>query len=81
MRTSIETRFGTVRIGTQIRISRVFCTVNPSRAFPDGIDHQAQEMNGKEGTVETIDDADCLRGTWGGLGILPEVDTFEILEY
>ena len=35
---------------------------------------------GKEGIVTYIDDIGQIHGTWGGLAILPEVDTFEIIE-
>ena len=35
---------------------------------------------GKEGIVTYIDDMGQIHGTWGGLAILPEVDTFEIIE-
>lgn len=35
---------------------------------------------GKEGVVESIDGIGQLHGTWGSLAIIPEEDTFEILE-
>ena len=74
-----ETNAGTVRRGTRIRIVRVKTETTPSRAFPDGIDHQAEAMVGKEGTVEYIDSALNLHGTWGGLSLNPETDEIEIL--
>ena len=33
---------------------------------------------GKTGTVEHIDDAGQIHGTWGGCAIIPETDIFEI---
>lgn len=35
---------------------------------------------GKEGIVEKIDDAGQIHTTAGGCAIIPEVDTFEIIE-
>jgi hypothetical protein len=74
-----HTPAGTVRPGTRIRIDTVQCAVTPSRAFPDGIDHQAKALEGKEGTVTDIDDAGQLGGTWGGLRIIPGADRFTVL--
>ena len=34
---------------------------------------------GKEGVVESIDDIGQIHGTWGGCGIIPYVDKFEII--
>ncbi len=36
--------------------------------------------DGKTGTVTHIDSLGQLHGTWGGLAIIPEIDTFIILE-
>lgn len=33
-----------------------------------------------EGVVEYIDDEGQLHGTWGGLAVIPEVDTFEVIK-
>ncbi len=33
----------------------------------------------KIGTVEYIDDVNQIHGTWGGCAIIPEIDSFEIL--
>lgn len=80
MKHSIDTPFGTVRTGTRIRIVRMESETAPSRAFPDGIDHQAEAMSGKEGVVTSIDDPGQLHGTWGGLAIVPGCDEFTIIE-
>ena len=79
MKTSIETPAGTVRPGIRIRIYTVQCAVNPSAAFPDGIDIKAKALEGEEGTVTDIDDAGQLGGTWGGLRVIPGADRFTIL--
>lgn len=76
MNTEIITSFGTVRIGTTIRIDHV---KDDTPYLPGGIDYHARELNGKEGTVTHIDDAGQLFGTWGGLAIIPEVDEFTII--
>ena len=34
--------------------------------------------NGREGTVESVDDAGQLHGTWGGLAVVPGEDEYEI---
>ena len=79
MKTSIETPAGTVCPGTVIRIVQMDEKATPSRAFPDGTDHQARAYNGRTGTVDRIDDTDQIHGTWGGLAIQPERDEFEIV--
>ena len=79
MKTSIETPAGTVHPGTVIRIVRMDDKVTLSRAFPDGIDHQARAYNGKTGSVDWIDDTGQIHGTWGGLHLQPERDEFEIV--
>lgn len=43
----------------------------------DGSDVEARLYNGREGTIEMIDDAGQLHGTWGGLAIVPEIDKVE----
>lgn len=63
------------RIGDTIIIKEV---AYESPMFKDGIDHQALDMIGKSGTVERIDSAGTLWGTWGGLGITKE-DKYIIL--
>lgn len=36
-------------------------------------------LTGKEGTVEMIDCAGQIHGTWGNCAILPEIDKYEVL--
>ena len=76
MKDHLETPYGTVHIGTRIRIIRVAAFTDMTE---DGVDRQALELIGKTGTVERIDDAGQLWGDWGGLAVLPDVDEFEIL--
>lgn len=38
------------------------------------------EYTGKIGTIEMIDDAGQLHGTWGGLAVIPEADKYVIIE-
>lgn len=38
------------------------------------------QYTGKIGIVKKIDDAGQIHGTWGGLAIIPEEDTFEIIK-
>lgn len=77
MKELIETRFGKVRIGSLIHIDDVDTTTTVTK---DGIDHQALEMKGKTGTVDYIDDAGHIHGTWGGLYVLPEKDKFTVVK-
>lgn len=53
------------KVGDKIRIIRMYDEPNYS---------------GKEGTVTVIDDAGQLHGTWGGLAVIPEVDSFEVID-
>ena len=53
-----------VRIGDTIRI-----------LYMDG----EPRMEGRSGVVKHIDDMGQLWGSWGGLAINPEVDSFEIV--
>ena len=39
-----------------------------------------QDYKGREGVVEHCDDIGQLHGTWGGLAIIPEKDTYQILK-
>lgn len=36
--------------------------------------------DGREGTVESVDDAGQLHGTWGGCAVIPGEDAFEVLD-
>lgn len=38
------------------------------------------QYTGKEGIVTHIDDAGQIHGTWGGCAIIPETDSYEVLE-
>ena len=38
------------------------------------------EYTGKLGEVTVIDGIGQLHGTWGGLAIIPEEDTFEVIK-
>ena len=80
MRQSIDTPAGTVTPGTRILIVQMQAETSPSRAFPDGIDHQARALDGREGTVKSIDDAGQLHGDWGGLAVQPENDIIRIIK-
>lgn len=35
---------------------------------------------GREGVVRSIDSMGQLHGSWGGLAVIPEVDSFQILK-
>ena len=54
-----------VKVGDRIRIIHMFMEL---------------DYDGVEGVVEHIDDEGQLHGTWGGLAVIPEVDTFEIIK-
>lgn len=36
--------------------------------------------DGREGTVEMVDDAGQLHGTWGGCAVIPGEDEYEVLD-
>lgn len=65
MQNSIETRKGTVSVGSEIRIV--------------ALSGEDDRYKGREGTVEAIDDIGQLHGTWGGLAVIPETDSFELI--
>lgn len=54
-----------VKIGDKIRI--------------DNMDGEPQ-YTGREGTVEVIDDAGQIHGTWGGCAVIPKVDSFTVIK-
>ena len=41
--------------------------------------NEPQYVN-KEGIVERVDDIGQLHGTWGGCALIPEIDTFEVIQ-
>jgi hypothetical protein len=43
-------------------------------------DVRANDYNGKEGVVQHIDSIGQLHGTWGGLAVIPECDTFVVVK-
>lgn len=60
-----------VKVGDTIKIIRM--------ADNDGQDWQARDYNGKEGVVQFIDGIGQLHGTWGGLAVIPEEDSFYVV--
>lgn len=78
MKEYIDTLYGTVRKGDTLRILKVSATTTLTK---DGIDHQAKLLEGKTGKVDYIDDSGAIHGDWGGLAILPDTDSFEILNH
>ena len=63
---SLDTRFGMVKPGTRIRITKLDDYLDPT--YP-----------GREGEIKFIDDAGQLHGTWGFLAVIPESDEFIVL--
>ena len=63
---SLDTRFGTVKPGTRIKITKLEDPFDDS--YP-----------GREGEIKYIDDAGQLHGTWGFLAVIPESDEFIVL--
>ena len=45
----------------------------------NGADKQATQMNGRIYTVDYIDDAGQIHGTWGGCALIPDVDDYEVI--
>ena len=39
------------------------------------------QYTNREGVVTHIDDAGQIHGTWGGCALIPEIDTFVILNH
>ena len=35
---------------------------------------------GREGVISHIDDMGQLHGTWGGLAVVPETDSYEVIQ-
>ena len=36
--------------------------------------------SGREGVIESIDSIGQLHGTWGGLAVIPETDSYEVIK-
>lgn len=43
-------------------------------------DIYASYYKGREGVITSIDDIGQLHGTWGGLALVPGVDSFYVIE-
>ena len=39
------------------------------------------QYTGKQGTIKSIDSVGQLHGTWGGLAIIPEEDSFRVIAH
>lgn len=44
------------------------------------LEGEDNRYDGREGVIEFIDDCDQLHGTWGGLALIPHVDSFSIIK-
>ena len=77
MQQEIDTPCGKVRIGSVIRIDRVFPETGMTAS---GIDEQALSLNGRSGSVEHIGGGN-LHGTWGSLAVLADKDRFTVIRY
>ena len=64
----METK-STFKVGDRIKIVKM--------DDKDGSDVEARLYDDREGTIERIDGAGQLHGTWGGLAIIPEIDNVE----
>lgn len=60
----METEYKGIKVGDRIRINHLF--------------GEGNDYDGREGTVEQIDDLGQLHGTWGGLAVIVEQDDIEI---
>lgn len=61
----MKTEYKGIEVGDRIRINHLF--------------GEDTRYDGREGTVELIDDLGHLHGTWGGLAVIVEQDEIEIL--
>lgn len=68
MKSSVNYKGQEIKVGTNVRILEM----------DDRL--RGAEYEGKTGTVEYIDDMGQLHGTWGGLAIIPEIDTIQVLD-
>ena len=72
MRHCILTQAGLIEPGVMLKIRRM-----DNR---NGTDIHASDYDGKTGTVEYIDDAGQIHGSWGGCALIPDIDEFKIIE-
>lgn len=79
MKTHIDTSAGEVIPGMRLRIIKMNAATEPSRAFPRGVDTQAQQLDGKTVTVSYIDDAGQIHLKESGLALIADIDSFEIV--
>lgn len=59
----MKTEYKGIKVGDRISINHLFGEDN--------------DYDGREGTVELIDDLGQLHGTWGGLAVIVEQDEIE----
>ena len=58
---------------TRVKVGDKICIISME-------DVRANDYNGKEGVVKYIDSIGQLHGTWGGLAVIPECDTFVVIK-
>lgn len=67
----------------QVRITKLGMTATRQAKVGDKIRIiemvDEPDYNGREGVVEHIDSIGQLHGTWGGCGLLPDVDTYIVI--
>nr|DAO74596.1 MAG TPA: protein of unknown function (DUF4314) [Caudoviricetes sp.] len=61
----MKTEYAGVKVGDRIRILH--------------LRDENGRYDGREGTVEFIDDIGQLHGTWGGLAVIPGVVSFKVV--
>lgn len=61
----MKTEYKGIKVGDHIRIKHLF--------------GEGTRYDGREGTIELIDDLGQLHGTWGGLAVIVEQDEIDIL--
>lgn len=54
-----------VKIGDTIEIDEMF---------------DEPQYRGKTGTIQYIDDAGQIHGTWGGCALIPDIDEFHVIK-
>ena len=55
------------KVGDTIKINHLF-------------DEPPGKYAGRTGVIISIDDMGTLHGTWGGLGVVPDCDDFEVIK-